>query len=85
MITGLVCGIVMGDVKTAMEVFSSHPANLYGCIFLQEILDKVLSGLLPLCVVSGVYFYFVKKGMKVTRALVGLTVILGVLAAIGIL
>lgn len=52
---------------------------------MQEILDKVLPGLLPLCVVSGVYFYFVKKGMKVTRALVGLTVILGVLAAIGIL
>ena len=52
---------------------------------MQEILDKVLPGLLPLCVVSGVYFYFVKKGMNVTKALLGLTAILGVLAFLRIL
>lgn len=52
---------------------------------IQNILDSILPGLLPLIVVSGLYFYFVKKGLKVTNALVGLTIILGVLAAIGIL
>ena len=49
---------------------------------LQEILDKIVPGLLPLAVVLAVYFYFVKKGLKVTRVLLGLT--LG-LAAFGII
>lgn len=52
---------------------------------LQDILDKILPGLLPILVVGGVYFYFVKKGLKVTNALLGLTVILGILAMLGIL
>lgn len=52
---------------------------------IQDVLDKILPGLLPLLVVCGLYFYFVKKGLKVTQALIGLTVILGVLAAVGIL
>ena len=52
---------------------------------IQDTLDKILPGVLPLMVVMGLYFYFYKKGLKVTQALVGLTIILGVLAAIGIL
>lgn len=52
---------------------------------LQNLLDQVLPGLLPLVIIGLVYLYFVKHGMKVTQALVGLTVLLGVLAAIGIL
>ncbi|AWM76277.1 PTS system mannose/fructose/sorbose family transporter subunit IID [Lactobacillus kullabergensis] len=52
---------------------------------LQNILNQILPGLLPLLVIGLVYLYFVKHGMKVTRALVGLTILLGVLAALGIL
>jgi PTS system mannose-specific IID component len=32
-----------------------------------------------------VYLYFSKKGLKITQALLGLSVVLGVLAAIGLL
>ena len=46
---------------------------------LQNILNQILPGLLPLLVIGLVYLYFV------TRALVGLTILLGVLAALGIL
>lgn len=52
---------------------------------LQETLDQILPGVLPLTVVLGLYWYFVKKGLKVTTALVGLTIILAILAGIGIL
>lgn len=44
-----------------------------------------MPGLLPLAVVLGVYYYYTKKGLKVTRALVGLTIVLAVLAGVGIL
>lgn len=83
-----ILGLFMMGVLAAsyVKVTSSLTFNLSGKDFiLQEVLDKVLPGLLPLCVVGGVYFYFVKKGMNVTKALVGLTVILGALGAIGIL
>lgn len=49
---------------------------------LQSILDGILPGILPLSIVMGVYFYFVKRGLKVTRALLYLTLILGVIGAI---
>jgi len=51
----------------------------------QELLDKVLPGALPLVTVLGVYVFYLKKGLKVTQALLGLTIILAVLAGIGIL
>lgn len=52
---------------------------------LQEILDKILPGLLPLVAVLGCYVYFQKKEFNVLRAIIGLTVVLGLLAAVGIL
>ena len=76
-------GILAGNY---VKVKSSLTFTLSGKEFIiQEILDKVMPGLLPLLVVGGVYFYFSKKGLNVTRALLGLTAILGVLAFIGIL
>lgn len=83
-----ILGLFMMGVLAAsyVKVTSSLQFTLSGKEFImQEILDKVLPGILPLCVVSGVYFYFVKKGMNVTKALIGLTVILGVLGLVGIL
>lgn len=69
-----------------ITVKSSLNFNLSGKPFvIQSLLDGILPGLLPLLVVGGVYFYFVKKGLSIIKALVGLTIILGILAAIGIL
>lgn len=89
LIEGLsILGLFMMGVLAAsyVKVSSSLVWELSGKKFvLQDILDTVLPGILPLITVSGVYFYFVKRGLKVTRALIGLTVILAVLAGIGIL
>ena len=89
LIEGLsILGLYMMGIIAAsyVKVSSSLQWTLSGKKFeLQSIIDGILPGLLPLLVVAGVYFYFVKRGLKVTRALIGLTVILGVLAAIGIL
>lgn len=76
-------GILAGQYVT---VTSSLAFKISGKKFvLQDILDSILPGLLPLVVVLGVYFFFVKKGLKVTQALLGLTVLLALLAAVGIL
>ena len=76
-------GILAGNY---VKVSSVLKFNLSGKEFvIQEILDKVMPGILPLMVVGGVYLYFVKKGLKVTNALLGLTAILAVLAGFGIL
>jgi len=52
---------------------------------LQQTLDRILPGFLPLAVIMGLYFYFSKKGMKITTAMGFLAVLLGVLALVGIL
>ena len=83
-----ILGLFMMGVLAAsyVKVSSSLTFGLSGKKFvLQDILNSVMPGILPLLTVLGVYFYFSKKGLKVTRALVGLTVILGVLAAVHVL
>lgn len=83
-----ILGLFMMGILAAsyVKVNSSLAFNLSGREFvIQDILNTVMPGILPLIVVGGVYFYFVKKGLKVTNALLGLTAILGVLAAVGIL
>ncbi|WP_051910459.1 PTS system mannose/fructose/sorbose family transporter subunit IID [Carnobacterium pleistocenium] len=76
-------GILAGNyvtVSSSLEfVISGRP------FIVQETLDTILPGLLPLVTVMGIYWYYVKKGLKVTRALIWLTLILIVLAAVGIL
>lgn len=52
---------------------------------LQSILDSILPGFLPLAAIMGCYFYFTKKEFNVLKAILGLTVILAVLAIVGIL
>lgn len=52
---------------------------------LQAILDSILPGLLPLITVAAVYIYFDKKGLKITKALAGLSAILAILASVWIL
>lgn len=76
-------GILAGNY---VKVTSSLSFTLSGKEFvIQDILNSVVPGLLPLLTVAGVYFYFTKKGLNVTKALLGLTAILGVLAFVGIL
>ena len=76
-------GILAGNY---VKVTSSLQFALSGKNFvIQELLDKIVPGILPLTVVMGVYYYFVKKGLKVTQALLWLTLILIVLASVGIL
>jgi len=52
---------------------------------IQDILDKILPGMLPLATVMALYFYFEKKGLKITRGMIYLTLGLIILAAVGIL
>ncbi len=52
---------------------------------LQGLLDSILPGLLPFIATIGVYYYYKKVDFNIMKAIIWLTVILGVLAAIGIL
>lgn len=76
-------GVLAGNY---VKVQSALQFTISGREFIfQELLDKIVPGLLPLVVVMGVYWFYTKKGLKVTQALLGLTAILVVLASIGIL
>ncbi|MDN6627060.1 MAG: PTS system mannose/fructose/sorbose family transporter subunit IID [Pisciglobus halotolerans] len=76
-------GILAGQY---VNVSSTLKFDLSGKEFvIQDILDQIVPGILPLAVVMGVYWFYVKKGLKVTQALLWLTAILVVLAGIGIL
>lgn len=76
-------GILAGNY---VKVSSALKFTISGRKFvIQEILDQIVPGILPLLVVIGVYWFYVKKGLKVTQALLWLTLILIVLASIGIL
>lgn len=76
-------GILAGQY---VKVSSTLEFDISGRPFvLQETLDSILPGVLPLAVVLGIYWYYTKRGLKVTQALLWLTLILVVLAAVGIL
>lgn len=78
---------MMGILASSyVKVSSSLKWTISGKEFvLQDIFNSILPGLLPLVTVLGVYWYFNKKGLKITQALLGLSIILGVLAGVGIL
>ncbi|MEG0165996.1 PTS system mannose/fructose/sorbose family transporter subunit IID [Anaerorhabdus sp.] len=83
-----ILGLFMMGILAAnyVKVTSAMTFTLSGKEFIiQDLLNKILPGILPLATVMGVYFYFVKKGLKVTKALVWLTIILAALAIVGIL
>lgn len=76
-------GVLAGNY---VKVESALKFTLSGKKFvIQDILNQIVPGLLPLVVVMGVYYFYTKKGLKVTQALLGLTGILIILAAVGIL
>ncbi|ADL69928.1 PTS system mannose/fructose/sorbose family IID component [Thermoanaerobacterium thermosaccharolyticum DSM 571] len=83
-----VLGTFMMGIMAALYVQVSTPLKwtISGKQFvLQDILDKILPGLLPLLTVLLVYWYFSKKGLKIVQVLLGLIVIFVVLGFIGLL
>lgn len=76
-------GVLAGNY---VKVTSSLKFDISGREFVvQDILNQIMPGILPLVVVMGVYLYYTKKGLNVTKTLLWLTAILIVLAGIGIL
>lgn len=77
-------GILAGSY---VKISSSLKINLGNKNFfvLQDALDQLLPGILPIAAVFLLYFYFKKKEFNITRAIVYMTIILGILAFIGIL
>lgn len=76
-------GVLAGNY---VSVSSSLEFSISGREFIvQDILDTIIPGILPLAVVMGVYWYYNKFGLNVTKALLWLTGILIVLASVGIL
>lgn len=76
-------GILAGNY---VKVTSPLKFTLSGKEFvIQDLLNKIVPGLLPLLVVMSIYLYFTKRGLKVTKALIGLTLILGILGFFNIL
>jgi D-glucosaminate PTS system EIID component len=54
-------------------------------IVLQDMLNQILPGLLPLSVIFGIYFYFKKKGQNYNKVLFGIITLSLVTALLGIL
>ncbi|MDK2814280.1 MAG: D-glucosaminate system component [Thermoanaerobacter sp.] len=83
-----VLGTFMMGVLAASYVNVSTPLKwtISGKEFvLQQILDNILPGMLPLLVVMSVYLYFSRKGLKIIQVLMWLIVIFAVSGFIGIL
>lgn len=81
-------GVFMTGIigSTFVNLSSSFALTLEGNVWeLQTILDGMVPGLLSLATIMGVYFYFEKKGLKPLQAIGWITVIVGILAAVGIL
>jgi PTS system mannose-specific IID component len=83
-----ILGLFMMGILAASYIKVSSPLvwTISGKKFeLQSILDSILPGLLPLLTVLGVYTYFDKKGLNITKALVVLSIILAILGFFRIL
>ncbi|WP_124059306.1 PTS system mannose/fructose/sorbose family transporter subunit IID [Vaginisenegalia massiliensis] len=76
-------GVLAGNY---IKLSSSLAFTISGKEFvMQEILDKIIPGIIPLLTVMGVYWFYKKHGLNVMKAMLWLTGVLVVLAAIGIL
>lgn len=52
---------------------------------LQDTLDSVMPGALSIALVMGIYYYYRKKGLNASKAQLWVSIILGILAVIGVL
>lgn len=78
---------MMGIIGASyVKVSSTLSFEISGRAFnIQETLNTILPGILPFALIMGIYLYYSKKGLNVTRALLWVTGILAVLALVGIL
>lgn len=68
-------------VKTTLELNVQNAAP----VVLQDILDKIVPGLLPLCAIFGIYFYFKRRGQNYNKVIFSLLLISLACAFFGIL
>lgn len=68
-------------VKTTLQLNVQNAAP----VVLQEILDKIVPGLLPLCAIFGIYFYFKHRGQNYNKVIFSLLLISLACAFFGIL
>lgn len=83
-----ILGLFMMGVLSANFIHASCPISFEAggsTYVIQNLIDSIAPGLIPLAVVMGVYLYLEKSGNKFLRALVGLIVIGIILGAVGIL
>lgn len=83
-----VLGLFMMGVLSSqyVKVSSSLKFSVQGKEFvIQQILDKILPGILPLATVMALYLFFEKKGLKITKGMLLLTTVLIILALVRIL
>lgn len=80
-----VLGMMMMGALSASYVNISSPLELVvpggATIVIQEILDQVLKGLLPLTAVFSIYFYMLKKGPRY-GVIIGTIVVISILGSI---
>ncbi|GAB2025077.1 PTS system mannose/fructose/sorbose family transporter subunit IID [Lactovum odontotermitis] len=83
-----VLGLFMMGVMASsyVTISSGLKFSISGKAFvIQDILNSILPGMLPLIAIMALYFYFDRKGLKIMRGLIYLTIALIVLAVVGIL
>ena len=87
--TANVIGLIMMGALSASYVTLTTPLQFTvsegTTIVVQDILNQIVPGLLPLCAVFGIYFYLVKKGPRYNVILVAVVVISLICSVFGIL
>ena len=87
--TANVIGLIMMGALSASYVTLTTPLQFTvsegTTIVVQDILNQIVPGLLPLCAVFGIYFYLVKKGPRYNVILVAVIVISLICSVFGIL
>lgn len=87
--TANVIGLIMMGALSASYVSLTTPLQFTvsegTTIVVQDILNQIVPGLLPLCAVFGIYFYLVKKGPRYNVILVAVIIISLICSVFGIL
>lgn len=69
-------------VQTPLQLTLANAANP---VVLQDILDSIVPGMLPLAVILGIYYYFTHKGQNYNKVILTVIVVSMIAAALGVL